>query len=210
VAENETERRWWLRVLAVLHAPRAVFAAFRNDTEDDVEARTEPVNAIVLLAGISSILWAPASGRMLDDPAIDWLLVIVLAFLTGGLYGLVGYFLLGLLLRLGVRAEGAVEPRRRARHLVAYASVPLVASLLLLLPVRLAVFGGDIFRSGGSDDGTGGAVFAAAELACVAWSLALLTIAVRVVHAWPWRRAVVAVAAPALLPAAAIAAALLA
>lgn len=204
------EREWWLRALAVLHAPRAVFAAFRDDTEESQEARAEVVNAIVILAGISSVLWAPASGRLLDDPAIDGLLVVVLAFLTGALYGLAGYLLLGLLLRLGVRAEGGVEPKRRARHLVAYASVPLVLSLLLLLPVRLALFGADVFRSGGSDDGAAGLVFAVLEIAAVTWSLALLTIAVRVVHRWPWHRTVVAVAAPALLPAAAIAGALLA
>jgi hypothetical protein len=168
------------------------------------------VNAIVVLAGISSVLWAPASGHMLDDPAIDGLLVVVLAFLTGGLYGLAGYLLLGLLLRLGVRAEGGEESKRRARHLVAYASVPLVVSLVLLLPVRLAVFGGDIFRSGGSDDGAGGTVFAAAEVACVAWSLALLTIAVRVVHRWPWQRAAVAILPATLLPGVAVAAAIFA
>jgi hypothetical protein len=203
-----TERLWWLRTLAVLHAPFSVFDAFRGDAEEHVEARAEPVNALVVLAGISSVLWAPSSGRLLDDPAVDGLLVVVLAFLTGALYGLVGYFLLGLLLRLGLRAEGGEEPKRRARHLVAYASAPLVVSLVLIWPLRLAVFGGDVFRTGGSDGGIGDDVFVAIELACVAWSLALLTIAVRVVHRWPWRRALVAVAPPTLLTAAVIAAAI--
>jgi hypothetical protein len=194
----------------VVHAPRAVFAAFRDETDEKADARIEVVNAIVILAGISTILWAPATGRMLDDPEIDGILVAVLAFLTGALYGLAAYFLLGILLRLGIRAEGGVEPKRRARHLVAYASVPLVASLLLLTPVRLGIFGGDVFRSGGADDGAAGSAFVVLELACVGWSLALLAIAVRVVHRWPWRRAVVAVVPVALLAAVIVAAALFA
>jgi hypothetical protein len=201
-----TERLWWLRVLAVLHAPHAVFDAFRGEPEDGADARAEPVNALVVLAGISCVLWAPSSSRLLDDPAVDALLVAVLSFLTGALYGLVGYFLLGWLLRLGLRAEGAEEPKRRARHLVAYSAVPLVLSLVLVWPLRLALFGGDVFRSGGSDGSLGDDVFVAIELACVAWALALLAIAVRTVERWPWRRALVAVV-PAALAAGAVVAA---
>jgi len=36
-----------------------------------------------------------------------------------------------------------------------FASAPLALSLLLVWPVRLAIYGDDLFRSGGSDTGTG-------------------------------------------------------
>ena len=199
------ERAWWLRTLLVLQAPLPVFAAFREDTREDFEARQEPVTAIVVLAGIAAILWAPATGRLLDDPAIDGVLVVVLAFLTGALYGFAGYFAAGWLLRRGIGLAGGAESYRRARHLLAYAAVPLALSLALL-PIRLAAYGGDVFRSDGSDGGAGGRVFAALQLGLVAWTVGLLVVAVRVVHRWPWPRALAACLPLAALAALAVAA----
>lgn len=202
------ERAWWLRTLLVLQAPASVFAPFRDDSPEDVDARQEPVTAIVVLAGIAAILWAPATGRLLDDPAIDGVLVVVLAFLTGALYGLVGYFALGWLLRFGVRIAGGTETYRHARHLLAYAAPPLVLSLVLL-PIRLAAYGGDVFRSDGSDGGADGSVFAALQLGLLAWTLGLLVVAVRTVHRWPWPRAALACAPPVTLAALLVAASVL-
>jgi hypothetical protein len=205
VAACSLDATWWRRAGDVLAHPVAVFAAFGDDTDADADARSEPINAIVVLAGIASVVWAPSTGRLLDDPEIDAILVVVLLFLTGALYGFVGYFLLGALLRLGLATVGVAERWTRPRHLVAYACVPLALALVLLF-VRLVVYGGDIFRRGAE---SGDVVFAALELGVLAWSIALLAFAVRVVYALPWTRAVAATILPALVPALAVAATLL-
>jgi hypothetical protein len=97
---------------------------------------------------------------------------------------------------------------RRARHVLAYAAAPLVLLLLFVWPVRLAVYGGDVFRSGGKDSGAGDTVFEALGLAFGVWSVALLVIGTRAVHGWSLARAVAAVVLAAVL-AALLAAALL-
>ena len=89
------EREWWRRVPRVLAAPREVFAALRNDDPDDVVARQEPVLLLVLLVGMAGVVMSPRWSTLLDEPDVDgWLIVAVLTFIAGGLYGAVGYFLL--------------------------------------------------------------------------------------------------------------------
>ena len=188
------ERQWWLRTLAVFQSPRAVFSALRDDSEEQATARQEPIIAIVLLAGIASILSAGATGRLLDDPAIDGLLVAVLAFLTGALYGAVSYWIGGLFLHTGLRGAGGQGSFRRTRHILAFAAAPLALSLFVVWPVRLAIYGSDTFRTGGEDEGIGLQVFEGITGAFVLWSVALLVLGVRVVQGWRWGRALVAVA----------------
>jgi hypothetical protein len=67
--------------------------------------------------------------------------------------------------------------------------------LLVLFPVRLALYGGDTLRNGGPDEGAGEIVLVVLQLGFVAWSLGLLVIGVRVVHGWTWRRTLGALAA---------------
>jgi hypothetical protein len=78
----------------------------------------------------------------------------------------------------------------------------MALSLLVLLPARLALYGGDTFRESGADEGTGETVLLALQVGFALWSLALLVLGVRVVHAWSWIRSVAAVAAGAALLAA--------
>jgi hypothetical protein len=195
------ERAWLLRGLLVLQSPRAVFAALRNDSEAAVRARQEPVTAIVGLAGIAAVLWTPVAGRLLDDPALDGLLVAVWAFVGGGLYGIASYFAGGLLLFLGLRSAGGVGSFARARHLFAFALAPVALSLVVVWPLRLAAFGSDVFRSGGDDRGAADGLFVALTLAFVAWSAVLLVVGTRVVHGWPWRQSLEGVALAAAAPA---------
>jgi len=102
---------------------------------------------------------------------------------------------LGFALFFGARLLGSLGDFRRARHTVGFALVPLAASLLLLLPLRLALYGGDTFRAGGADEGGGENALLVLQLAFAAWSLALLVIGVRVVHGWSWPRTLGAAAA---------------
>jgi Yip1 domain len=186
-AARDDERAWLARALLVLIDPRPVFAALRDDSEDLARARQEPILAIIGLAGIASILWTSVAGRVMDDPAFDGLVVAVWAFIGGAFYGLFAYFAVGAALYGGLRAAGSLGSYRRARHLLAFACAPLALSLVLW-PVRLAVYGGDVFRTGGSDHGAGNAVFVVLELGFVAWALALLVVGTRTLHAWTWPR----------------------
>jgi hypothetical protein len=184
-----------------VQAPRAVFAALRDDSPEAAGDRAEPVLAIILLAGIAGVLSTRTAGRLMDDSDYDALLVAVWAFIAGSIYGATGYWLIGGLLHRGAMAFGSAGSYRRARHVVAFAAVPIAFSLVLL-PVKLAVYGSDVFRSGGGDSGTGGKVFAALQLAFFVWAAALLLVGMRSVHGWSWGRSGAAMAAAAALPAA--------
>jgi hypothetical protein len=195
-ASPSREKQWWLRTLAVLQNPSAVFAALRNDSDEDAGARQEPLLALVLLAGVAAILaWSPTTGRLLDDPRVDGSLVAVLTFLGGALYGVATYWLGGAAFYLGLRGAGSRGSYRRARHLLGFAAAPFVLSLLLVWPLRLAVYGEDVFRTGGTDaTGPGRWIFVVLELAFLVWALALLVVGVRAVERWKTVRAVGAVA----------------
>jgi hypothetical protein len=201
-AELSPTRAWWLRVPAVLLSPRSVFFALREEDEEDVSARAEPLLLVIWLAGMASVLATPTASGLLDDSDYDTVLVAVWTFIAGGLYGFAGYFVAGFGLYFGVRLLGSLGSFRRARQTVGFALVPLAASLLLVLPLRLVIYGGDTFRGGGADEGSGERVLLAVELSFVAWSLVLLVLGVRVTHGWTWLRAIVAVAAAAALLAA--------
>jgi hypothetical protein len=183
------DRAWWLRVPAVLLSPRSVFFALREEDQDDVAARSEPILLLILLAGVATVLASPTAGKLLDNPDYDPLLLAVWAFVAGGIYGAVGYFVIGFAVFFGARVLGSLGDFRRERQLVAFAAAPLALSILLLLPLRLALYGGDTFYAGGADEGTGDAFLLVVQLAFVAWSLGLLLVGVRVVHGWTWLRA---------------------
>jgi len=189
------DRAWWLRVPAVLLSPGSVFFALREDDPDDVAARSEPLLLLVWMAGAAAVLATPTAGALLDEPDYDAVLVAIWAFVAGGLYGAVGYLFLGFALFFGARLLGSAGDFRRERQLVGFALTPLALSLLVLFPVRLALYGGDTFREGGPDEGAGETVLLALQFGFVAWSVALLVIGVRVVHGWTWLRTIAALAA---------------
>ena len=189
------ERAWWLRVPGVLVGPRPVFFALREDDPDDVAARSEPLLLVIWMAGAAAVLATPTAGGLLDNRDYDAALVAIWAFVAGGLYGAVGYFLLGLTLLFGLRLLGSLGSFRRARQLVGFALVPLALSLVVLLPARLALYGGDAFRAGGADEGGGERVLLAVQLGFALWALVLLLLGIKVVHGWTWIRSLGALGA---------------
>jgi hypothetical protein len=189
-------------VPAALLSPRSVFFALREDDEEDVSARGEPLLLLILLAGIAAVLATPTASDLLDNPDYDAMLLAVWAFIAGVIYGAVGYFVVGFCVFFGVRLLGSVGSYRRARQTVGFALVPLAASLVVTLPLRLAVYGGDTFRAGGADEGLGGNLLLVLQLGAAAWSLALLAVGTRVVHGWDWLRTLGSLAAAAALLAA--------
>jgi hypothetical protein len=175
-SSRSLQREWWLRSLAVFAHPREAFAALRDDSDDAAEARQEPILAIIILAGIAGVLSTALAGRLLDDSRFDGLNVAIWAFIGGGVYGALVYFFGGVVVFALARGLGAQASFRQARHVVGLAAAPLALSLFLVWPVRLAIYGDDVFRTGGSDSGPGDKIFEALVVAAYAWSVALVVL----------------------------------
>jgi Yip1 domain len=189
------ERAWLLRAVLVLQSPRPVFAAIRDDSTETADARQEAAFAIAWLAGMSGVLATSVASRFMDNPSRDWLVLLVWAFIAGGIYAFGLYFVLGKILHVALRRLGSRGSARRARHLLAYSAAPVALALFIYWPIRIAVYGDDLFKFGGSDGGTGGDVFAWLFYAFVAWALVLLVLGVRTVHGWTWLRSLAGVGA---------------
>jgi hypothetical protein len=193
------ERTWWLRTLGIFLRPREVFEAIRDEPFDEAgPARSEPMLAITWLAGIAAVLESSVGVHTLDSHVangvlwqVDDLTFAVWVFLAGGAYGFAAYWLLGGAIHLGARGAGSLARYRLARHLLVFAAAPIALSLVVW-PVRLALYGGDVFRSGGADTGTPNAVFGGIDAALGVWTLALLALGVRVVYGWSWARSLAA------------------
>ncbi|HEY7421714.1 MAG TPA: YIP1 family protein [Gaiellaceae bacterium] len=195
------ERSWWLRAPAVLVAPRAVFVSLRDESEEAVEARQEPLLALAALAGIAAVLGTPVARQLLNDASFSISLIPVWAFLGGLVYAVAVYWLGGALLYGAARRFGGLGSYRRARSVLALSAAPLALALLALWPLRIAIYGQDLFRTGGTDWGPGDRTFGGLLYFAFAWSAILVVVGVRSVHGWSWGRSLAAVALAASLPA---------
>ena len=198
------EREWWLRLGMVFTEPTRVFAWLRDDTDAAASARQEPILLVGFLAGAAGVLASNGISHALDDFGLDGVDLAVIVFFASLLYGIAGYFFFGALVYIGEQLADGLGSYRRARHILAFACAPLALSIVLW-PVRLALYGEDNFKSGGSDTGTGGAIFEGIDTAVVLWCLALLVIGIRTANGWSWRRTLIAAAVPAVVPALAFA-----
>jgi hypothetical protein len=195
------QRSWWLRAPAVLVAPRTVFVSLRDESEEAVEARQEPLTAIAGLAGIAAVLGTPVARALLNQEGTTPIVVAVWAFLGGLTYAVAVYWLGGGLLYGAARRFGSLGSYRRSRHVLALSAMPITLSLFTLWPVRIAIYGQDLFRTGGTDWGPGDRTFGGLLYFAFAWSAILLVIGVRSVHGWSWGRSLATVALAASLPA---------
>ena len=184
-------RDWWLRTLLVLQRPRPVFVALREQSQQSLEDRAEPILLIVILAGIAGVLTTSTAAHLMDDGSYDAGVTAIWVFLVGSIQGFFSYFVIGWFLHRGAKALGSQGTYRRARNVLAFAAAPIALSLVLW-PVKLALYGGDWFRTGGRDTGLAGAVFDLLTYAFFAWALVLLVVGVRSVHGWTWARALAA------------------
>jgi len=198
---SSLERSWWLRAPAVLVAPRAVFVALRDESDEAVEARQEPLLAIAGLAGIAAVLGSPVARQLLNDASFSVSLIPVWAFFGGVVYAVAVYWLGGGLLYGAARRFGGLGSYRRARSMLALSAAPLALALLTLWPVRIAIYGEDLFRTGGTDWGPGDRAFGGLFYFAFAWSALLLLIGIRAVHGWSWGRSLATFALAAALPA---------
>jgi hypothetical protein len=194
------ERSWWLRAPAVLVAPRAVFVSLRDESEEAVEARQEPLIAIAGLAGIAGVLATPVARQLLNDASFSVSLIPVWAFLGGLMYALAVYWLGGGLLYGAAQRLGGQGSYRRARSMLALSGAPLALALLTLWPARILIYGQNLFRTGGTDWGPGDRIFGGLVYFAFAWSAVLILIGVRSVHGWSWGRSLATVGLAAALP----------
>jgi hypothetical protein len=171
-----------------------VFAALRDDSDDAAAARQDTAGAIVWLAGIAAVLATTVASTLLDDVQIDGSLLAVWAFLAGGLYGFTIYFVIGKVLHVALRRLGGRGSFRRARHLLAFSAVPIALALFLYWPIRIALYGWDLFRTGGADGHGAGPALGWVFYGFVIWSLALLVVGIRTVQGWTWARSLAGVA----------------
>jgi hypothetical protein len=198
---SSLERSWWLRAPAVLVAPRAVFVSLRDESDDAVEARQEPLLAIAGLAGIAAVVGSPVARQLLNDASFSVSLIPVWAFLGGMVYAVAVYWLGGGLLYGAARRFGGLGSYRRARSMLALSAAPLALALFTLWPVRIAIYSEDLFRTGGTDWGPGDRTFGGLLYFAFAWSAILLVIGIRAVHGWSWGRSLATFALAAALPA---------
>jgi len=194
------ERSWWLRAPAVLMAPRAVFVSLRDESDEAVDARQEPLTALVGLAGIAAVLASPIARQLLNDASFSVSLIPIWAFLGGMVYAVAGYWLGGWLLYGAARRLGSLGSYRRSRSVIALSSAPIALTLFTVWPIRILIYGQNLFRTGGTDWGPGDRIFGGLVYFAFAWCVALLLIGVRSVHGWSWGRSLATVALAAALP----------
>jgi hypothetical protein len=198
---SRLERSWWLRAPAVLVAPQAVFVSLRDDSDDAFEARQEPLMAIVGLAGVAAVLGSPVARHLLNDASFSASLIPIWAFLGGAVYAVTVYWAGGGLLFGAARRFGSLGSYRRARSVLALSSAPLALALFTLWPLRILIYGQNLFRTGGPDWGPGDRIFGGLLYFAFAWCAVLLVIGVRSVHGWSWGRSLATVGLAASLPA---------
>jgi hypothetical protein len=78
--------------------------------------------------------------------------------------------------------------------MLAFAAMPIALALFVYWPIRIGVYGIELFRTGGADGRGAGSATAWIFYAFVIWALVLLVVGVRTIHGWTWRRALAGVA----------------
>jgi hypothetical protein len=188
------ERQWWSRLPRLLYAPASVFEELRDESTEAADARQEPLVALTFLAGIAMfvglVALQPPYNRFYDS--LSAFNMTFETILGGALVGLSNFWIGGSLVYLGARGLGALTGYRLARHMAGLATAPFVLVLLLAVPVRVGLFGTDLFRDTGSDSGAAGDVFIALDAIALAWTIALVLVGVRTTQRWSWGRSAAA------------------
>jgi hypothetical protein len=188
------ERQWWSRLPRLLYAPASVFEELRDESTEAADARQEPLVALTFLAGIAMfvglVALQPPYNRFYDS--LSAFNMTFETILGGALVGLSNFWIGGSLVYLGARGLGALTGYRLARHMAGLATAPFVLVLLLAVPVRVGLFGTDLFRDTGSDSGAAGDVFIALDAIALVWTIALVLVGVRTTQRWSWGRSAAA------------------
>jgi len=102
------------------------------------------VTLFIVLGGVSKAI-SKASEKNAGDN-MSTMLVLTYAIIGGALFGWISYYIYAFFLSItGKWINGKAEPNQ-FRTVLAWASVPTLSSLILLMP-ELLIFGDDLFRS---------------------------------------------------------------
>ncbi len=191
---DAVEPAWWSRLPLLLYAPATLFAELRDESRAAGDGRQEPLVAVAFLAGIAMFVGLVALEPPYERYHYDFsgFNLSLYSILGGALVAISNFGLGGALVYLGSRGLGATTGYRLARHVVGLATAPFVLLLVFVVPVRLGLYGTDLFRASGGDSGAGGDVFIALDALTLVWTLALALVGIRTTQRWTWGRAAAA------------------
>lgn len=101
---------------------------------------------LIILAGVSRAFDRASSKNLGDSTSVLW--VIVSCIVGGGLFGWLAYYIYAALLSWTGKWMDGKGNTESIYRILAYAMIPSVVSLLLLVP-QIAVYGNQIFQSDG-------------------------------------------------------------
>jgi hypothetical protein len=156
---------------------------------------------VASLAGIAFVfaaLWAIAAAEYTPNTFT----IFAAGFLLGPVTGVLLLWALALLVKAMAAAQGLPLSARNAYAVYAYAMVPLVMTVLLILPLEVVAFGRFLFTAQPTPYSLRPMMYLALtglDLLCALWTLALLIAGTRVLLDIAWRRAAVTLLVPLLL-----------
>ncbi|NOY06577.1 MAG: hypothetical protein GXO82_08120 [Chlorobi bacterium] len=168
----------------VIESPRRIFATI---------ARSEQKNYVYLLFSLTGFglaglaLWLARAG----EHSTNFAFLLITLVWSGPLAGLVGFSLAAVIFKTFFRSPYDAITYRQAAALLAYALVPLAASVAFIFPVELAVFGKVLFSFDPSPYAYKPIAFlilAGLDALAALWSIALVLVAFRTVYGVPYPR----------------------
>ena len=129
--------------------------ALRDDDEADVDARSEPILAIVIVAGMAAMLLTPAWGRSSTRSRSTGSSSPSSRSSAGSSTAPPATSCSASSSGSAFVASASTREARKARQLVGFAALPFALSIVVTLPAIVLAFGYDWFRTGGSDEGAG-------------------------------------------------------
>jgi hypothetical protein len=179
--------------LTIWVAPRKTMRAILNSNP------TRHVILLALLAGVAEGI-DRAAGRSMGD-TMSAPVALLVGLILGAASGLIGLYIGGALYRWTGSFFGGVATSEETRSAVAWATLPTVVSVALLIP-ELLLYGGEVFRSETPRmDANPLPVlfFAVLQVVLSLWSLFLLVKTVSEAHRINAWRGLIAVALPTIV-----------
>ncbi len=139
------------------------------------------LTALFGIAFAVTVLWFGNYGRILGGLGG----VLLVALLAGPVLGIVSVVLMSFVLRVISKILGGHSSMKATMAVIAYATVPIVWSLVFIFPVELAVFGGYFFDSNPPPfviNPVAYLLLLTLDSIAVFWSWILLVYALRVAH----------------------------
>jgi hypothetical protein len=156
---------------------------------------------VASLAGVAFVFaafWAIAAAEY----ASSTFTLFAAGFVLGPVTGVVLLAALALLVKAMAATQGLSLSMRNAYAVYAYATVPLILTVLLLLPLEVVAFGRFLFTAQPSPYSLRPVMYlvlTGLDLLCALWTLALLVAGTRVLLDVAWSRAVATLMVPLLL-----------